>query len=215
MSGQRVTRLHVNCSGKHLGFIAASKAMGYPLKDYHKPDHPIQISVRQIITEISGAEPNLFTGVDGCTVPVYALPLKNMAIAYANLCNPAFMDGKYTKSQNYITSAMTMYPEMIAGKDRLDTELMKRCGSRVIGKIGAEGVYCIGILNKGIGAAIKIEDGSLRAVGPVIIELLIQLEVITKDEAEAMKEHWHPPVLNNKGETIGEIKPNFFIGTVP
>lgn len=209
-AGLSVTKLHCNCSGKHLGFIAASMVMGYPLEGYHKPDHPIQNSVSKIVAEFSGAKPGQITkGVDGCSVPVYATPLKNMAISYANLCNPAFMGGKYSKSQNYITSAMTMYPEMIAGKGRIDTELMKRCGSRVIGKIGAEGVYCAGILGKGIGAAIKIEDGSSRAVGPAIMELLLQLKVITDDEAESLKDFWNPPILNNKGEITGEIKPVF------
>ena len=209
-AGLSVTRLHCNCSGKHLGFIAASKVMGYPLEEYHRADHPIQKSVGKVLAEFSGAKPDLITnGIDGCSVPVYAIPLKNMAISYANLCNPGFMGGKYSKSQNYVTSAMTMYPEMVAGKGRIDTELMKRCGSRVIGKIGAEGVYCAGILGKGIGAAIKIEDGSNRAVGPAIMELLLQLKVITHDEAESMKEFWNPPVLNNKGEVTGEIKPVF------
>ena len=209
-AGLSVTRLHCNCSGKHLGFIAASKVMEYPLEGYHKPDHPIQKSVRKIITEFSGAKPDLIScGIDGCSVPVFAIPLRNMAVSYANLCNPGFMGGKYGKSQNYVTSAMTMYPEMVAGKGRIDTELMKRCGSRVIGKIGAEGVYCAGILGKGIGMAVKIEDGSTRAVGPVIMELLLQLEVITREEAEILKEFWNPQVLNNKGEVIGEIKPVF------
>ena len=209
-AGLSVTKLHCNCSGKHLGFLAASKVMGYPLEGYHKPDHPIQKSVRKVITDFCGAKPDYITnGVDGCSVPVFAMPLKNMAMSYANLCNPAFMDGKYSKSQNYITSAMTMYPEMIAGTDRIDTVLMKRCGSRVIGKIGAEGVYCAGILGKGIGAALKIEDGSHRAVGPAVMELLLQLKVITEDEAVSMKEFWNPPVLNNKGEVTGEIKPVF------
>lgn len=208
--GLSITKLHCNCSGKHLGFIAASKAMGYPPEGYHKADHPMQRSVGKVVAEFSGAKPDLITnGIDGCSVPVYGIPLKNMAISYANLCNPGFMGGKYNKSQNYITSAMTMYPEMIAGKGRIDTELMKRCGSRVLGKIGAEGVYCAGILGKGIGVAIKIEDGSSRAVGPAIMELLLQLKVITGDEAESMKEFWNPPVLNNKGEVTGEIKPVF------
>lgn len=209
-AGLSITKLHCNCSGKHLGFIAASKVMGYPLEGYHRPDHPMQKSVRKVVAEFSGAQPDLIiNGIDGCSVPVYAIPLKNMAISYANLCNPGFKGGKYNKSQNYVTSAMTMYPEMIAGKGRIDTELMKRCGSRVIGKIGAEGVYCAGILGKGMGVALKIEDGSFRAVGPAIMDLLLQLGVITENEAENMKEFWNPPILNNKGEVTGEIRSVF------
>lgn len=209
-AGLPVTKLHCNCSGKHMGFIAASKAMGYPVEGYHRSDHPIQQRVRKVVAEFCGAEPELMTcGVDGCSVPVFAVPLKNMAVAYANLCNLHFMNGKYGKSQNYITSAMTMYPEMIAGQGRIDTELMKRFGSKVIGKIGAEGVYCLGMLGKGTGAAIKIEDGSARAVGPATMELLLQLKIIGEEDAETMKKYLHPEVLNNKCEVIGEIRPVF------
>lgn len=211
-TGQPISKLHCNCSGKHLGFIAASKVMGYTLEGYHRREHPIQKSVKKIIAEFSCMEPEAISnGIDGCTVPVFAIPLKHMALAYANLCDPCFMGSRYAKSQNYITSSMSMYPEMVAGEGRLDTVLMKLYGSRVIGKSGAEGVYCAGLPGKGTGVAVKIEDGSYRAVGPVIIDLLLQMKVIEEDEAENMKEFWNPPVVNNKGERIGELRAAFVL----
>jgi L-asparaginase II len=211
-AGKSISKLHCNCSGKHLGFIAASKLMGYPLESYYKLDHPIQKNVKKIIAEFACFEPGLISnGVDGCSVPVFALPLKNMAIAYANLCNPSFNKGKYAKSQNYITSSMTMFPEMVAGRGRIDTDLMKHFGSKIISKSGAEGVYCAGLPGKGIGIAVKIEDGSSRAVNPVVIELLVKMKVLNEQEAESLNEYWRTPVVNNKGEKTGEIKASFTI----
>jgi len=140
---------------------------------------------------------------------VYGVPLKNMARAYAALSEAEFMEGKYRKSQNYVRSAMTMYPEMIAGEDRLDTALMRNFGEKLLSKMGAEGAYCCGILDKGMGVAIKIEDGSLRAVSPVVIEVLIQLNIINKEKAEVVKEFWKPKVINHRGEEVGAIRPVF------
>lgn len=211
-SGRAVTKLHCNCSGKHLGMLAACKVLGYPAKDYHRKDHPIQERVKRVISEFcSLPSESLADGVDGCAVPVFAVPLKNMALAYANLCNPDFMGGKYKKSQNYVLSAMTMYPEYVAGKERLDTVLMKRFGTRVICKAGAEGVYCAGLIGRSTGIAMKIEDGALRATTPVLLETLLQLGVLKDEEAEGMREFWKPSLYNNKAEVIGEIRPVFKI----
>ena len=64
-AGLPVTRLHCNCSGKHLGFIAASRVMGYPLEGYYKPGHPMQENVRKVVSEFSGAKPEMMVcGVD-------------------------------------------------------------------------------------------------------------------------------------------------------
>lgn len=208
--GLPISKLYCNCSGKHLGMIAASKVRGFPIEDYHKPDHPVQKLVRRVIAEFCAVNPeNIAEGIDGCSVPVFAVPLKNMALAYANLCNLDFLGGRYKKSQNYVVSAMNMYPEMVAGKRRIDTELMKRFGSRMIVKIGAEGVFCAGIPGKALGIALKIEDGAARAVGPAIIEVLVQLRIIERGEAEGLMEFWYPPLLNNKGEVVGETRPVF------
>jgi len=209
-AGLQATRLHCNCSGKHLGFIAASKLKGLPLHDYHKVEHTIQKEVRNILSEFGNVQhADIVTGTDGCSVPVYGMPLRNMALVYARLCDESFADGRYRKSQNYILSAMTMYPEMIAGKDRFDTEIMKNFGDRVITKMGAEGVCCAGLPGKGVGFALKIEDGSPRAIEPVVLEALIQMEVIKGDEIEDLMKFLEPPIISRKQEKIGHIRANF------
>ncbi len=209
-TGQKPSRLHCNCSGKHLGFMAAAKALGYPIEGYHKAEHIVQKNSEEILLKFCNIEASsVVRSIDGCGVPVIAVPLKNMALAYARLCDENFSGGKYKKPQNYIISSMTMYPDMVAGNGRLDTEIMKLLGDRVICKIGAEGVYCVGIIGKAIGIALKVEDGNSRAVGPAVLEMLLQMKVISRDEIEQLKEYWNPPVLNNGGEKVGEIKAVF------
>jgi L-asparaginase II len=212
LAGLSPSNLHCNCSGKHLGMLAASKIRNLSLEDYNKPEHKMQKDIGKVISDFSGIKPEDVTmAIDGCGVPVFGIPLRNIACAFANLGNIEFMEGKYSKSQNYLISAVTMYPEMIAGKGRMDTELMKRFGDRIFVKTGAEAVSCVSLLGRSIGIAIKIDDGNLRAVSPVILEVLRQLKIIQNKEAEELHEYWIPPIKNNLGEKVGELKATFKI----
>lgn len=209
-NGLSPTMLHCNCSGKHLAQIAAAKIKGFSLEDYYRPNNGLQSFIRNTILQFSGAkEEQIHMGIDGCGVPVYCMPLENMALAYANLCNENFMDGRYKKSQNYVISAMTVHPEMIGGRGRFDTGLMSRFGDRLIGKFGDEGIYCVGLIGKGIGIALKIEDGHTRAVGPAVLETLRQLGVVSTEELTPLKDFWNPPIKNHRGEIVGEIRASF------
>lgn len=208
--GQAPTSLHCNCSGKHLGQIAATKIKGMPLEAYYRPNAGIQPEIMDILMQFSGAgEAQMRSGTDGCGLPVYGMSIGNMAMAYANLCSEGFQGGRYQKSQNYVISAMTVHPEMIGGKGRFDTELMRHFGDRLVGKFGDEGVYCVGLIGKGIGIALKIEDGHTRAVAPAVLETLKQLGIIQVEELAPLRDFWNPPVKNNRGEVIGEIRASF------
>jgi len=210
LAGLTPSTLHCNCSGKHLGLIAASKAKGLSIEDYYRAEHDIQKEVKKVIAEFSGtSSEDIVTAVDGCGIPVFGLPLKNMALAFANLGNMEFSGGKYSKSQNYVISAMTLYPEMVAGNGRLDTEVIKRFGDRLLIKTGAEAVSCISLLGRATGIALKIDDGAQRAIAPAVLETLLQVGFISREEAESMKDFWIPPVKNNKGEKVGELRADF------
>jgi L-asparaginase II len=207
-SGGKLTVLHNNCSGKHIGFIATAKAKNYGIEGYFNENHSVQIGAQNIVTEFANIDPSMIQkGFDGCGVPVIAAPLKNLALAYANLCNNGFKEGKYITSQNYLISAMTMYPEMIGGRGRTDTELMKQFGGRIICKLGDEGVFCVGIIGKAIGIAIKIDDGSMRALGPAVLNLLIKFGIINDTEINGLEKIWKPLLINHKGDVVGEIHP--------
>jgi L-asparaginase II len=213
VQGIQPSKLHCNCSGKHIGQLASIKLKGLNFDGYLERNHKMQKEIKRIVSEFSGtAISEILEATDGCGITVHAVPLKNIALSYANLCNEEFMEGQYKKSQNYIASSMTMYPEMVAGKGRLDTAIMDRFGDRVISKIGAEGTYAAGIIGKSIGIAIKIEDGNSRAVGPAILETLMQIGIISEDEVVQLKSHWNPGVYNHKNELVGEIKATFKLG---
>ncbi len=215
MKGKSPTVLHCNCSGKHLGVIAACMISGYSIKDYYMPDHPVQKLLTGIIAIFCRIEEQkIMKSVDGCGLTVYAVPLLNMAAAYANLSDRNFDGGRYREEQSDIIQAMTCYPEMVgASKKRYDTDVMKAFGSRIICKSGAEGAHCIGVIDRGMGIAIKIEDGSLRAIDPVAIETLLQTGVIKESELAAVSQYHKPPVLNHLVETVGIIEPVFNLKT--
>jgi L-asparaginase II len=105
---------------------------------------------------------------------------------------------------------------MIGGsKDRLDTELIKAGKGRLVSKIGAEGVYTVGVLPcaewpKGLGLALKIDDGDdRRARPPAVIEALKQLNVLANDDLAALSEYAPIPITNRRGEHVGETRAAF------
>src|SRR5688572_19446595 len=85
-SGERATRLHNNCSGKHAAMLARADLSDWPSEGYDRAEHPVQRSITTTVGEWTGIpEDELILSVDGCGVVVYALPLESMARAYARL----------------------------------------------------------------------------------------------------------------------------------
>jgi L-asparaginase II len=202
---------NTDCSGKHSGMLAACLSKGYRLEDYNLPDHPVQLDIKKVIADVCEIEEDkIIIGVDGCTVPVHGLPLYNAALGFAKLAKPDGLDVDLKMSCERIFNAMNNAPEMVAGTGGFCTELIKNTHGKLIGKLGAEGVYCIGIKEKGIGIAIKIEDGNYsRAIPPAAMRCLEDLEVLDKDEIEALSSFRYFYNLNNIGNVVGEVKPAF------
>lgn len=189
--------LHNNCSGKHLGMLIMCKYYGWSIDNYLSPEHPLQQMLLRVMKEFHNYE-DVKMGIDGCGVPVYALPLKEIAKGYAILSN-------FKK----ITECMTKYPELIAGTDRIETIMMETLGHKIIAKTGAEGILCIGLVGKGIGISIKVEDGSERALGCIGIEVLKQLGFLTKEELVQLGSKHKVSIKNHRSEIVGEIRPIF------
>jgi len=197
--------LHNNCSGKHAGMLALCQLKGWPLQGYHYSGHPLQENTLGIIAEVTATPAgDITTGVDGCGVPVFGLPLSRMALAYARLASPR-AEGNHGRALTAIRDAMVRHPFFVAGTGRLDTALMEITGGRVAAKAGAEGVYCAALVDQGLGLSLKIEDGSLRAVAPVIIEVMRHLNWLTEEELARLEAWRHPPVRNHRGEVVGEL----------
>lgn len=204
------TPLHNNCSGKHSGMLALARALGLSVHHYASPDHPVQQQMLQTIADMSQTPAQqIKIGVDGCGVPVFGLPLVKLALAYARFGDPTDLPDERKKACQKIIRALRAYPAMIAGKDRFDTQLIEATNGRIIGKMGAEGVFALAVPESSIGIAVKVEDGSLRGLYPAVLEVLRQMELITPKQLEQMEAFYRPAVLNRREETVGHIEPDF------
>ena len=208
LQGQKYEAVHNACSGKHTGMLALAQMLQVPTEGYTQPDHPVQKLMLAAVAAGAGLAPEeVEYGIDGCGVPVFWLPLKNMAYAYARLAKPEEGNwGERTEFVRTIRDAMLAHPSVVAGTGRIDTVVMSMTRGRILCKIGAEAVYCLASVPDGVGVAFKIEDGSYRAVNPVGFVVLIRLGWISADEhAELLKQY--PPVLkNHRGDIIGTIE---------
>ncbi|QUO37270.1 asparaginase [Dysosmobacter sp. Marseille-Q4140] len=199
-----------DCSGKHCGFLAVCRKKGYPIENYTSPQHPMQKELLHIVsTMCSIPEAEIAIGIDGCGVPVHAMPLRNMAMGYARLTAPAQLEEPYRSAAKRITAAMAAYPEMIAGTGGFCTEFLRHTHGRFCGKLGAEAVYCIGAAGQDLGIAVKIEDGNYRALYPAVMSVLIQLKLLDEKERTALQAFSEPDNLNDHGIPVGKIRPCF------
>jgi len=207
-SGKRPTQWHNNCSGKHLGIIAACKAMGCSTENYSDFNHPVQQDILETISEFcSYPKDKIHVGVDGCGVPVFGVPLKNMALAYARIFDTGFLNGKYKNEQQLLYDAVINHPDMVAGDGRLDTELNRATSGDHFGKMGADGVFCVHIHSERLGISVKVQDGGVRAVAPVVMETLRQLGTLTSEVLEKLRRFHYPPIHTWRGERVGFINP--------
>lgn len=210
--------LQNNCSGKHTGMLALALHLGAPIETYDQPDNPVQLMIGRAVEQFSGVPlEDIAVGVDGCGVPVFGVTVRAMALMYARLvASPTDWDEEGCAACEQIVNAMTAYPEIVGGTvERLDTEMMRASEGALISKVGAEGVYTVGVRPcrawpRGLGLALKIEDGEDRRARPtVVIESLRQLGVLTGKAYDAVRHYSSFPVHNHRGETVGEVRPNF------
>lgn len=221
--GELPSALHNNCSGKHAGMLALAKFLGAPTETYTLPENPVQLLIAETISDFSDiATEDIAVGIDGCGVPVFGITMKAMALMYARLVAPTrdFSESRRAACKR-IVAAMTAYPELIGGtKDRLDTEMMRATKTTLVSKVGAEGVYTAGVLPcetwpRGLGLALKIEDGDDHRARPtVVIETLQQLGVFTDAAREAVSKYAFFPIRNRLGEVVGEVHAAFHLNMV-
>ena len=210
--------LQNNCSGKHTGMLALALHLGAPTENYDHPDNPVQEAILRTVAEFSGVgAEQIARATDGCGVPVFAMPVRAMALMYARLVAPPDeFDPETTRACARLVAAMTGSPEMVGGtRERLDTEMMRATDGRVISKVGAEGVYTVGVSPcerwpDGLGLALKMEDGEDRRARPtVVIESLRQLGALTEEALSALAPYASFPIHNHRGDTVGQVRANF------
>ena len=208
MLGGQAMPIHNNCSGKHAGMLALAVGMGWNPVDYHLPGHPVQDRMlREILRWTGLGETEVATGVDGCGVVCFAVPLFQIAKSFARF-SVAAADNKGPAE---IVRAMTTHPFMVGGTGRACTQVIEAAAGKAFVKLGAEGTYIGGIPASGLGFAIKVEDGGRRAVEVALVKVLEELGVLTEAAVTAISHHGNPIVYNTRGEAVGEIRPAFHL----
>ena len=206
MANRRPTALHNNCSGKHVGFLTAARLLDEPTEGYIRPGHPVQQRVAMALAEM--AEYDVLRspcGMDGCGIPVRALPLAALARAMAQFVSTDPTSQTRASACRRIFAAMVAHPWLVAGSGRFDTIAMQAGGGRFIVKMGAEGVHVAAISNSGLGIALKIDDGGRRAADVAMAALLKRFGAFKTDTALTAA-FLSTPIMNNRGERVGEVR---------
>ncbi|MEP6909384.1 MAG: asparaginase [Actinomycetota bacterium] len=175
-------RINHNCSGKHAGMLALCRAKGWPFEGYRLPEHPCQQAMLAEVSAAAGSRPAA-TAIDGCGIVTFALPLRAIALAF-------------TRVDERVAKAMRAYPELIRGPRGLDTNLMQALPG-CIAKGGAEGLLCAAAPD-GLGLALKVEDGSSRALRPALGSFLAHLGLDGSGFGPV-------PIRDSRDEVVGEL----------
>ncbi len=196
---ERPCALHNNCSGKHLGMLYVCKQNKWNTKTYLTTNHPLQKLILNTISTLSETQ-DIKTGVDGCGVPTFALPAKNIAVIFSN----------FTKEKSFqgIVRSMKNYPYYMGSKGQIDSEIIVASDKKLISKVGAEGIIVVAF--KGNCAIVKIADGSPRIRSFIILKLLEKLGWLSKKNIkDSILEEVSKGIIKNYAGTItGKIKSN-------
>jgi L-asparaginase II len=213
--------LYDNCSGKHAAMLVLAVHLGADPEGYHEPDHPAQSLIVERTCEFAGvSRREAELGMDGCSVPSLYAPLATLAACFGRLAREAASggadentgpggragDGAGTMGRavaaRRIHQAMAASPEMLGETDSFNAVLMAALGHRLIAKGGAEGLFCVAVPEADLGIALRIEDGANRAIPPVVLDLLVQLEVVQIEELGPLAQFRAPEIRNRRGTEI-------------
>lgn len=205
--GRRPGPIDSNCSGKHAGMLALAAFHGWGVARYVEADHPVQRRMALEVSRWTGLPVEaLETGVDGCGVVCFRVPLDRIARSYARLAARA---AEGSPGPARIVGAMTGNPGMVGGLGRLDTAVVEATGGAVFAKVGAEGVYAAGWPGRGLGLALKVEDGAWRAADAALVHLLDRLGVTDPESNDSVAPFRRRVLHNTRGEVVGRLEAAF------
>ncbi|MDR7271732.1 L-asparaginase II [Pelomonas saccharophila] len=214
--GELATPLHNNCSGKHAGFICVACHMAIGARNagtepaafargYVAAEHPVMREVSAALSAATGIDVEKAPrGTDGCSIPTFALPLRALALAFARCGSGQGLSDANARAARRLRQAVAVAPFMVGGTDRFDTRVMQAYGERVFCKIGAEGVYCAALPELGLGIALKIDDGAVRAAEAAFAAVA---QALLKTEDELLRGYSHLQLRNWRGIDVGSLRP--------
>jgi L-asparaginase II len=207
-----------NCSGKHAGMLAAARAIGADIDGYQLEGHPLQQRVKQTVAQLCGLhDDEVQWGIDGCNLPTPSFALDRLARVFAKLADAANR-GEHTSPRDAalarIYGAMTAHPELVAGTGRFCTALMRAFDGAVVGKVGADASYALGVRDAAygpngergpLGIAVKVEDGTVIPLMAIVVELLHQLNIGTPKQRAQLDAFHRPRMVNTVGLETGRL----------
>jgi len=196
-------RLQHNCSGKHAGMLMLANALGEPASTYTQRTHRVQEAIADSVAHFSGvASGKLVTGIDGCSVPNYAIPLAALAYAYSRLTR-AEPDEIYGNAPMRIFQAMSQHAALVSGMGRNDLALNRAGAGDWIAKLGADGVQAIASRSRQTAITVKIADGDLPMLMLIVVTVLEQMGWMTDTARHALKSYVPGPLRNVAGHEVG------------
>ena len=205
-SGQPPRRSHDNCSGKHTGMLTGARHLRLPVEGYVRPDHELQRRIAHNVAELAGLDRLPEPGTDGCSAPIWPMPLTALATATARLAEPDSLGPTRAAAVRRIAAAMRRHPEMVAGTGRCCTALMREVPEVTV-KTGAEGVFIAALHGPGLGLALKVEDGATRASEAALLACLTALGVLPATLGGELAAFAAPEVRSRRGEIVGRVAP--------
>jgi L-asparaginase II len=208
-AGHPYTEVHNNCSGKHAGLLMLARELGGGYDEYLDAGHPAQRYVLQTLARLTGRSAgSIELATDGCGIPVAAISLRELAMAYARLATLECVDVEDANALRRVRDAMRAQPQYVGGTNHFDTALMRVMNDSLISKRGAEGVQGLGSLALRRGAAIKIIDGSARALPPAVLGLLRKLDLLERIPERVLAALTPTYVRSVAGTIVGRIVVN-------
>lgn len=215
-AGQQPSALHNNCSGKHSGFVCLGCLMargedlrGF-MRGYVQPDHPVMREITAALETTTGvplASGRAPQGTDGCSIPTYGIPLRAMALAFARWGTGIGLREGHARAAARLRQAVAAAPFMVGGTGRFDSVVMERLRGRVFCKVGAEGVYCAALPERGLGVAVKMDDGNTaRACEVVMAALIDALAPLDDADREFMRGMRQLVLRNWNGIEVGVLR---------
>ena len=190
-AGAAPSVLHNNCSGKHAGFVCLGCELAGThdrrawLAGYVQPEHALMREVNATVAAVTGCELSRAPrGTDGCSIPTYAIPLRQLAHGFARAGSGVGLSAGRAAAAARLRRAVARAPFMVGGSARFDTQVMQALGERVFCKVGAEGMYCAALPEAGLGVAIKVDDGNTSRACEVVMAALIEALVPLHSDAD-------------------------------
>ncbi len=212
--GEVPSALHNNCSGKHAGFVCLGCLLAQDgdrrdfLRGYVQPGHPVMREVTAALQAATGYDlSRTAVGVDGCSIPTHAIPLRHLAHAFARVGTGTGLSPGHASAARRLRAAVAKSPFMVAGTGRLDTRLMERLGERLFCKVGAEGMYGAALPELGLGVAIKIDDGNTARACEVVLAAVVEHLLPLADDDRAFVHGCSDVQLGNwNGIEVGRLR---------